>query len=162
MTASLAVPLLGWAPLVQERWHEIFHPFRGPLDHGVAFILENYETTEDLVIVTNTEPTSLAYYLGSQVIGTSRRVYTDGLPALRPDVVIPRLGYAAHALDRYLEGGGYRRELLPVLHLPHNNVPEVEWLLPSLEIFPVHQFRNAENVRPRDRAVLYWRPRGAR
>jgi len=70
--------------------YEITHQYKGPLDFAIPYIKETFPDTSDLIIATNYEELSYAYYLGSKVtIGyVGNNLLEDS--TVQPDIIIMR------------------------------------------------------------------------
>lgn len=131
------------AAAVSGRLTEITQPFRGPLDHVIAYIAETFPRTEELVIATNYANHTLMYYLGSQVIVGTNLNNIVRERALVPDLVIPRRRWprGLDELRGFLGRADYERLQLPARDTHFNNVPA---LSRSRSTPDVHRYAPAE------------------
>ncbi|MFC1727430.1 hypothetical protein ACFL0Y_02805 [Patescibacteria group bacterium] len=138
--------------LIGDYAHELTHQVKGPLDYAVAYIRENYQRPEDLVVATNYEDASLMYYLGSRVvIGYAGANLEEDLK-LEPDVVLIRQVWEGadftpppEKIRSYLEKTEYEAITFPVLDFFVNNMPESQ----------IHVFKTVElNDNPRQLEIF--------
>lgn len=157
VAGAMAVSLIGRWSLVSERWYEIWHRYRGPLDVVIPFVAETYGQTESLVIATNYESTPLMYYLGSRVIVQWNPTNLEAESQLRPDVVIARQWYERSELDRFVRDYHYESAEFEVRDFYYNNIPEL-FAMGTMRALPMHRFR-AQKPRWRKRnLVVRWLP----
>lgn len=161
VAGALAASLIGRWPLVTERWYEVWHRYRGPLDVVIPFLAETYGETENLVIATNYESTPFMYYLGSRVIVQWNPTNLDAESRLRPDVVIARRGHPRAGLDRLVLDGSYERAESDVRDSYYNNIPEL-FAMGTMRAMhmPTHLFRTLEPRGRADTLVVLWLPPG--
>jgi len=111
---------------VRDHVYELFHPYKGPMDYAVAYILSNYKNPSKLIIATNYEEYVLMYYLKSKVVvGYVGNNLEDDLRA-QPDIIIPRRGRPNFVgeLNSFLEKGNYQGISSPVYDYQVNNIPD--------------------------------------
>jgi hypothetical protein len=160
IVAALVVATVGlrWPAVdpVHGRIHEIRHPYAGPLDHVIPWLLNTFEHPEDLVIATNYEEYAFMYYLDAHVIiglsGNNLRRDRQ----LAPDVVVPRRRWPASLREvaPFLRAGDWQEQRFPVEDVHFNNVPA---LSRSRFIPAPHRFVSPTTSVPEEQLVLYWR-----
>jgi hypothetical protein len=154
---SACVFLAGQWEILSRRLAEVHTPVRGPLDFAVPFLRERYEDPADLVLATNYEAQAFEYYLGCTVAEVPRPGDGSPLPAVDPDVVVPRRWWSnVVRLQDYLRGRNWAVERFPVVDVPYNNIPELTNVSRRLTV--LHQFRTPETHDPGSEFLLYWRP----
>ena len=107
------------------RLHEVQHRYRGPLDHVIAYLIENYEDTQNLVVATVREGAVFAYYLDAHVLVDSHQLTIEKDFLLQPGIIVPRPGGSSQMLGLLAVRASYDQEDLPVMNLPRNNVPNL-------------------------------------
>jgi hypothetical protein len=135
--------------------YELFHQYKGPLDHLIPFIKETYGDTDELVIATNYEETSFMYYLNSKVIIGYVGNNLDEDIQMVPDIVIFRKGW--RNLDPkifidFLMRHRYQRLSFPVFDYKVNNIPEL-----NLSHEYQHQFETLETENERAKVDIFLR-----
>jgi hypothetical protein len=128
------------AEAILGRLDEIREPVRGPLDFLVPHVLARYPDTRELVIATNYEAHPLMYYLDSRVIVGLSLNNIARERALEPDVVVPRRGWPRGLVEvrRFLAGGRYAVEALPVRDTRFNNIPSLSRTPSTPEVHRFH------------------------
>lgn len=117
----------GMVDRLKNHAYELFHQYRGPMDHIIPFIKENYQNPENLVIATNYEELDYVYYLGSKVIVGFTGVTLDEDLKLRPDIIIirKRTSFVDPAVfNIFLARDKYELFFFPVFDYFVNNIPE--------------------------------------
>jgi hypothetical protein len=107
--------------------YELSHQYKGPLDHLIPFIKENYEDTDKLIIATNYEETSFMYYLDSKVIIGYVGYNLEKDLEIVPDIVVYRKGWKnfPKIFISFLEKNTYERISFPVYDYKVNNIPDL-------------------------------------
>jgi len=129
-------------------WHELWHPYKGPLDFAIPFIQEKFPATDRLVIATNYEETSFMYYLHSKTtIGYVKNNLEADLQ-VQPDIIVVRRGWLSpqdlEIFAGFLRTAAYEQVAFPVMDYPVNNIPELHE-----EKMPLrHQFRTLSTSNP--------------
>jgi hypothetical protein len=134
--------------------YELFHQYKGPLDHLIPFIKETYGDTDELVIATNYEETAFMYYLNSKVIIGYVGNNLEEDVQMVPDIVIFRKGWGNLNRKLFLGFLGkhrYQRVSFPVFDYKVNNIPELNFPQSGLE----HQFRTLYTGDERMKTDIY-------
>lgn len=115
--------------------YEINHPYRGPMDYLVGYIIENYKEPSSLVIATNYEEYVLMYYLDSKVVVGYVGNNLDEDKKSNPDIVVIRKNRPnfVSELNDFLKKGNYKEVVLNVYDYQVNNIPETT--LPLKHLF---------------------------
>ena len=116
---------------------QLTHKYEGPLDHIVPFILNNFANSDDLVIATNYEETSLMYYLGAKVTVGYAGNNLEADAAITPDIIVFRKFREdfTFIFNMFLKRNSYDRISFPVYNSPVNNIPELHWDPPFQHLF---------------------------
>ncbi len=135
LTTTLLV--LSLTPQVDQfrgRLYELTHQYQGPLDFAIPYLQNQFEHPEELVIATNYEELSYAFYLGSKVtIGYVGNNLKEDL-TIQPDVIIMRKdrpNFVTELRD-LLSHAEYEKVIFPVYDYQFNNIPELYIPLPHL------------------------------
>lgn len=114
------------ADYVSRYFHELFHPYKGPLDYLIPYIRQNYSHPDALQIVTNFEKTPYMYYLNCKMAD----YYNEDLPTREPDILIYRKGWeptrrtSPQFWKWFKKDSQWDRVLFPVYDYFCNNSPE--------------------------------------
>lgn len=142
--AALAVAAIGSAvaraPELRGRIAELREPYRGPLDHVIPYLAEQYPNPADLVIATNYEDFAFMFYLGATATFGYYAPERERDLAIVPDVIVPRpWPVNQRALEYLAQQGTYAAQEFPVANTRVNNLPE---LSPRNQAGLVHRFHS--------------------
>lgn len=115
-------------------YYEIFNRYRGPLDFSIPYIKNRFKNSQDLVIATNYEEYSYAYYLGSKVTVGFVGNNLEEDQEVQPDIIILRKGRPNNleVLNDLRNKAEYQKISFPVYDYQFNNIPELSLALPHL------------------------------
>ncbi len=113
----------------KEHAYELFHQFKGPLDHTIPYIAHQFEEPKDLVIATNYAEYAYMFYFNSKVIlGYYMNNAAEDVRH-QPDIIIHRAGRikaaSMAAMNRFLRQEAYRKISFPVFDNLVNNIPQL-------------------------------------
>lgn len=115
--------------------YELFHQYQGPLDYVIPYIKDSFDHPEDLVIATNYEELSYAYYLNSKVtIGyVGNNLAEDS--QIQPDIIVmrKRRDNFIPVFETLLKQDHYTQISFPIYDYDFNNIPEL--YLPHPHLF---------------------------
>ncbi len=120
---------------IKGYFYELTHKYKGPMDFFVEYVVENYPSSEDIIIATNYEEYVLMYYLGSRVVvGYVGNNLEEDLK-VTPDIVLVRKNRPnfINELSSFLKKGNYKEVTLDVYDYQVNNIPEMT--LPLRHLF---------------------------
>ncbi|WKZ32471.1 MAG: hypothetical protein QY316_11220 [Thermodesulfobacteriota bacterium] len=135
----------GKAEDIKGRIYELTHQYRGPLDFIVAYVKENHEKPEDLIIATNYEEASLMYYLGSKVIiGYTWNNFEEDMRETADILVYRSFWGGDHTRGlfyrRLMKKADYEAVTFPVLDLPANNIPDLHYRIRHFYRTPIAEY----------------------
>ncbi|MDX2196323.1 MAG: hypothetical protein NW207_07890 [Cytophagales bacterium] len=118
---------------------EMMTAYKGPLDEVITYILDKYKKPEELVVATNYEETTFMYYLNCKATIGYVGNNLDEDSKITPDILCYRQTWGNHMqyFNAFIQSTPYERVSFPIMDLPCNNLPEVNFPNPLLN----HQFK---------------------
>ena len=150
--AVVAISLIPKLPHISGHLYELTHQYKGPVDYAVEYINDTFPDPSQLVIATNYEELSYAYYLGSKVtIGyVGNNLLEDS--TVQPDIIIMRKNRNnfLETFQMLLLQDSYTAVHFDIDDYDFNNIPELYLAKP-------HRFKTVLTSDPHNQLTLYVR-----
>ncbi len=138
-------------PLLEGKFYEATHPYRGPLDVAIPYLKKRYKNTRDLLIAANYEDSSLMYYLDCNIAVGFAGIHKTRDSIRIPDVIFYRKKWGNHleVFNNYLKKANYERVNFPVFDSNVNTISELNYKYAS------HQFKTVFTKNEQEQVHLY-------
>ena len=144
--------LVNILPQLKGHLYEITHQYKGPLDHTIPYIKENFTRADTLIIAANYEEYAYMYYLNSKVLIGFAGTNVAEEAQLVPDIIAYRKFWPRfyNVFNNYFQRAAYDPVMFPVADDLINNIPELN-LVPALN----HKFKTVHTENPKEATYLY-------
>lgn len=138
-------------PFLEGKFYEATHPYQGPLDVAIPYLKNQFKNTQNLLVATNYEDSSLMYYLDCNIAVGFSGIHKGRDSTRVPDVIFYRKSYGNHIgmFNNYLKKTQYERVEFSVIDTPVNTISELDFGAFS------HQFKTLFTENKQEQVHLY-------